>query len=160
MPGQRQRKSYKMYSVERDASEPWISAGGDHETVIPLPRTSGKEGEGKSWNWRDSAVITSLTFKLRYPLRLLQYQQLRSSRIPRITVRMPIPAALARETDKSTLVWKPCSRLWWNMCQSSLFTGASRSEQHLPVPKEYYSTRPYTRHPWASSMHIRRQNHL
>lgn len=112
-----------MYSVERDASEPWISAGGDHETVIPLPRTSEKEGEGKSWNWRDSAVITLLTFKLRYPLRLLQYQQLRSSRIPRITVRMPIPAALARETDKSTLVWKPCSRLWWNVSIFSLHRG-------------------------------------
>ena len=108
-PGQRQRKTYKMYSVEKDASEPWISTGGDHETVTPLPRTSEKEGEGRAWNWRDSAVETLLTFKLRYPLRLLQYQQLRSSRIPRITVRMPIPAALAQETDTSTLVWEPCS---------------------------------------------------
>lgn len=158
-PGQRQRKTYKMYSVEKDASEPWISAGGDHETVTPLPRTSEKEGEGRAWNWRDSAVETLLTFKLRYPLRLLQYQQLRSSRIPRITVRMPIPAALAQETDTSTLVWEPCSRLWWNMCQPSLFTGALRSEQHLPVPKEY-STPPHLGHPWASSTHIQRQNHL
>ena len=81
---------------------------------------------------RLSGGNTLLTFKLRYPLRRLQYQQLRSSRIPRITIRMPIPAALARETDKSTLVWKPCSRLWWNLRQSSLFTGALWSEQHLP----------------------------
>lgn len=52
------------------------------------------------------------TFKLLYPLRLLQYQQLMRSKMPRITIRKPIPAALAREIDKSILVQKPYSRLW------------------------------------------------
>lgn len=159
MPGQRQRKSYKMYSVERDASEPWISAGGDHEIVIPLPRTSEKEGEGKSWNWRLSSDNFTGTL-LSVSTSSLQYQQLRSSRIPRITVRMPIPAALARETDKSTLVWKPCSRLWWNMCQSSLHRGLCDQSSISQSLRSIIPPHPTPGTMGLSSMHIQRQNRL
>lgn len=104
---------------------------GDHKNVILLPRNSEKEGQGCPGSGGIPAAESLLTLKLLYPLRLLQYQQAMSSKIPRITVKIPIPAALAQEIDKSIWVQKPCSRLWWIIHQSSIFTGAFPSQSHM-----------------------------
>lgn len=110
MPGRSQGRAEK-YKVEKDSSEPEMRAKADHKNVIPLPRNSEKEGKGGPGSGGIPAVETLLTLKLLYSLRLLQYQQPMSSKDPRITVRIPIPAALAQEIDKSIWVQKSCSRL-------------------------------------------------
>lgn len=107
VPEQRPRKSCKKYSVEKthqsqESELEVMSRMLPHSSEIQ--RNKRKRGPGSG---RIPAVGTLPTFNLLYPLRLLQYQQPMNSKIPRITVKMPIPTALAQQIDKSILVQKP-----------------------------------------------------
>lgn len=98
----------------QDASLIGIRATDGGEHCIPSSRKSEKGMERRTLDLQSFQQWELPTVKVLYPFLLLQYQQPTSSKTARITVSMPIPAALVQETDKvgmkhqSFSVCEPC----------------------------------------------------